>query len=204
MHRPNGSRECLLLKYREENHILRRPQFRGFRFCGISGIIIRMNKWIYILAGVIVLGVIAAYIASPGAAPAGPGPYDDLARCLKDKGVVFYGAFWCPHCQNQKKTFGASAGLLPYVECSTADANGQTPICQSKKINVYPTWIFPDGTRNEGEMTPQDLAAKSGCALPQGTATSSSTASSTPPASTTPAFLPTVTVSTTLATSSTK
>jgi thiol-disulfide isomerase/thioredoxin len=44
-----------------------------------------------------------------------PGKYDALASCLKEKGAVFYGAFWCPHCQNQKAMFGKSAKLLPYV-----------------------------------------------------------------------------------------
>lgn len=95
-----------------------------------------------------------------------PGPLDGLAMCLKDKGVIFYGAFWCPHCQNEKAIFGRSARLLPYVECSTPDGNSQTPECTAKGIKGYPTWIFPDGTRTEGEMTPQQLAEKSGCELP--------------------------------------
>jgi hypothetical protein len=24
---------------------------------------------------------------------------DDFAKCIKDSGAMFYGAFWCPHCQ---------------------------------------------------------------------------------------------------------
>ena len=55
-----------------------------------------------------------------------PGQYDAFAQCLKDKGAIFYGAFWCPHCQNQKAMFGKSVQFLPYVECSTPDGNGQT------------------------------------------------------------------------------
>jgi thiol-disulfide isomerase/thioredoxin len=35
-----------------------------------------------------------------------PGELDEFAECLKSKGAVFYGAFWCPHCQDQKKLFG--------------------------------------------------------------------------------------------------
>ncbi len=96
-----------------------------------------------------------------------PGQYDTFASCLKDKGAVFYGAFWCPHCQNQKKMFGTSEKLLPYVECSTPDGRGKTPFCTSKKIEGYPTWEFADGSRLSGEVELTKLAEKTGCELPQ-------------------------------------
>jgi thiol-disulfide isomerase/thioredoxin len=95
-----------------------------------------------------------------------PGPYDAFSQCLKEKGAVFYGAFWCPHCQNQKKVFGKSAKFLPYVECSTPDGRGQIALCQQKKIDGYPTWEFADGSREIGEVSLQKLAEKTGCALP--------------------------------------
>ena len=94
-----------------------------------------------------------------------PGAYDELAQCLKDKGAVFYGAFWCPHCQSQKALFGKSARLLPYVECSTPDGQGQTLACNEKKIEGYPTWIFADGEKISGEIPLERLAEKTGCAL---------------------------------------
>ena len=93
--------------------------------------------------------------------------YNGVAQCLKDKGVVFYGAFWCPHCQKTKAMFGAAAKLLPYVECSTPDAQSQTQICKDNKIESYPTWVYPDGSRLNGERTIKELADKAGCALPQ-------------------------------------
>lgn len=93
------------------------------------------------------------------------GPLDSFAQCLKDKGVKFYGAFWCPHCQAQKKLFGPSARLLPYIECSTPDANGQTDICKEQKIEGYPTWEFADGTRESGEVSLAELSEKSSCSL---------------------------------------
>lgn len=96
-----------------------------------------------------------------------PGKYDGLAQCLKDKGAVFYGAFWCRHCQAQKKMFGNSEKLLPYVECSNPDGQSQTQICIDKEINQYPTWEFADGSRVTGEQQPSVLAEKTGCALPQ-------------------------------------
>jgi hypothetical protein len=40
-----------------------------------------------------------------------------FARCLKDRGVKMYGAWWCPHCVEQKEEFGASFEYVPYVEC---------------------------------------------------------------------------------------
>ena len=91
---------------------------------------------------------------------------DDFAKCLKDKGTVFYGAFWCPHCQNQKKLFGPSAKYLNYVECSTSDGKDQLQICNKEKIKAYPTWQFQDGSKEEGELTLQQLADKSDCQLP--------------------------------------
>lgn len=97
----------------------------------------------------------------------GPGKLDKFALCLKDKGAVFYGAFWCPHCQNQKALFGKSQKLLPYVECSTPDGSGQLGICQEKQIKGYPTWEFTDGSRESGEIPLQKLSEKTGCHLPQ-------------------------------------
>ncbi len=94
--------------------------------------------------------------------------YDAFATCLADKGAVFYGAFWCPHCQNQKKMFGKSAKVLPYVECSTADATAQTQACIDKKISGYPTWEFADGSRLNGEISMAKLAEKTSCPLPAG------------------------------------
>lgn len=93
--------------------------------------------------------------------------YADFAKCLKDKGAVFYGAFWCGHCQNQKKAFGASVDFLPYVECSTPDGKGQLAVCADKKIEGYPAWVFSDGSRQSGEAPFEQLASKTGCALPQ-------------------------------------
>ena len=105
------------------------------------------------------------------------GEHLPLAQCLKDKGVVFYGAFWCSHCKAQKAEFGDAVPALPYVECSTPDGKGLTAICVQKAIQSYPTWIFPDGSRLTGEQSLEALAAKSGCAA--GTSTPS-IASTTP------------------------
>ena len=95
------------------------------------------------------------------------GKYDAFVNCIKEKGVVFYGAFWCPHCQKNKDMFGTSKDLLPYVECSTEDGQGQTQACKDEGITGYPTWKFADGTKLPGEITLETLAQKTSCALPQ-------------------------------------
>lgn len=94
-------------------------------------------------------------------------PVAQFAQCLADKGTLFYGAFWCPHCKAQKALFGDAVKLLPYIECSTANGNGQTQICIDKGIKGYPTWVFPDGSRAEGEQTFAQLGEKTGCTVPQ-------------------------------------
>lgn len=114
-----------------------------------------------IIIALIIIGVGSSFFVS-----AQPGKYDGLAQCLKDKGVVFYGAFWCPHCAKTKALFGRSAKLLPYFECSTPDGQGQVQACKDKGVQSYPTWEFPDGSRLTGERTLQELAEKSGCQLP--------------------------------------
>ncbi|MEK7541854.1 MAG: thioredoxin domain-containing protein [Patescibacteria group bacterium] len=95
-----------------------------------------------------------------------PGALDLFAQCLKEKGAIFYEAFWCPHCQNQKAMFGKSAKLLPYVECSTPDGKSQLQICKDKNIEGYPTWEFTDGSRESGEVSLGRLSEKTGCPLP--------------------------------------
>ncbi len=150
-----------------------------------------------IIAGVVVLLLIvggALYITSGGsgmttsntASTTGEtgiasGPNVPLAQCLKAKGVTFFGAFWCPHCRAQKALFGDAVPALPYVECSTPDGNGQTQICKDNKIESYPTWQFPDGSRVTGEQSFATLAEKSGCTVPGETAPS--TTAPTPAAS---------------------
>lgn len=107
------------------------------------------------LVGIIILVWGIAFIASKSTSTAEASPYDTdaLAQCLTEHGAKFYGAFWCPHCQATKKLFGEAKAKLPYIECSTADSNGQLQICKDKQIEGYPTWIFADGTRLVGELT---------------------------------------------------
>ncbi len=95
-----------------------------------------------------------------------PGQYDKFAQCLTDKGAKFYGASWCPHCAEQKRLFGTSMKHIAYVECALPNGQqGQTQACTDAKIDSYPTWVFADGSRLNGEQQPSALAAKAGCSL---------------------------------------
>ena len=132
-----------------------------------------MNQKTYIIGGVVALIVLLGLVGflqySSNLADSTPGPLDGFAQCLKDKGAIFYGAFWCPHCQAQKALFGHSKKLLPYEECSTPDANGQLQKCTDLGITSYPTWVFPDHSTSTGELSLQQLADKTGCVVPSQT-----------------------------------
>jgi len=127
---------------------------------------ITQQKIFFFVIVVLVLGAVITFLVKDSG-PTVPGKYDTFATCLKDKGAVFYGAFWCSHCKTQKELFGSSEKLLPYVECSTSDGNNQTQICKDKKIEGYPTWIFADGSILSGEIPLATLAEKTSCVLPE-------------------------------------
>lgn len=82
-----------------------------------------------------------------------------VARRLKSKGAVMYGAFWCGHCYDQKKTLGAEAmSMLTYVECGrdAIPELNDAKRCTAEKIEGYPTWEI-DGKRYGGEKSVQAL-----------------------------------------------
>lgn len=80
-----------------------------------------------------------------------------LARHLSASGVKFYGAYWCPHCADQKAMFGKAAGLLPYIECDQRSPIGQYQTCVAAGIRAFPTWDI-QGRRYEGVLSLDDLA----------------------------------------------
>ena len=92
---------------------------------------------------------------------------DDFAQCITDSGATFYGAWWCPHCNDQKDAFGSSMKNIVYVECSNPQGNARTPACTAAGIEGYPTWEFKDGSRQSGFVPLATLAEKTGCTLPQ-------------------------------------
>jgi uncharacterized membrane protein/glutaredoxin len=116
------------------------------------------------LAAVAILLLHANYVA-PQAEPTGP---EDpqvraLAEHLANEDVIFYGASWCPHCQEQKRLFGNSASRLPYVECSLGGPSApQSTACRQAGVQSYPTWVI-NGRATVGQvMTLAQLAEASG------------------------------------------
>ncbi len=117
-----------------------------------------------------VMVVVVAGVIWLAKRPAKVGPLDSFATCIKDSGAKFFGAFWCPHCANQKAMFGSSAKLLPYVECSTPDGRNQLQVCTDAGVKGYPTWEFISGTstvRESGEVPLERLSELTSCQLPE-------------------------------------
>jgi len=127
-----------------------------------------------VIIGIGVAAIVAGILLYPQ--QQANGELDEFAQCLAEKGIAMYGADWCSHCQNEKKAFGDSFRLVPYVECPDDPQK-----CLAAGINGYPTWVFPaspaspnrgepagrpDGKKLEGEQGLEKLSQESGCILP--------------------------------------
>ena len=91
---------------------------------------------------------------------------DAFADCLAAKQATMYGAYWCPHCAEQKEMFESSFHYVPYVECGVPGSRDEAQFCKDANIKHFPTWRFADGEKREGTQPLQALAAKTGCDLP--------------------------------------
>lgn len=92
-----------------------------------------------------------------------PMSFPSFGSCLAYVNATMYGAFWCPHCQNQKLTLGEDFEKVNYVECSNPDGS-PTKVCSDAGIKGYPTWEIA-GKRYEGEQTKEQLATLTGCKI---------------------------------------
>lgn len=127
-----------------------------------------------IIVGIIVLvGTLGMYapIHNPRAEKT-PGGYDittvsgtaeiALAQHLKQVGAKMYGAFWCPHCHDQKQLFGKEAvAQINYIECDPRGKDPKPELCQAAKIQGFPTWEVK-GKFYQGTQTLERLADVSG------------------------------------------
>jgi len=112
------------------------------------------------------ISVYAPDAAPPGATkpPTAAAPAAaKLASCLGGNGTQLYAASWCGQCRKQLGYFGAAAGALPYIECSTDGSRKNSKRCDSAGIQGYPTWVFPSGQRRAGVLPLPQLASLAGC-----------------------------------------
>lgn len=139
-------------RYKEEKKTtkIRREQYRKRQ----------RNKKIINYSVLFVAILLVAYGIYLSVKPEGPGPQDDLARCLTENGVIMYGTDWCPHCQEQKQRFGTSFKYVNYVNCDLNPA-----ACELAGITGYPTWIFPSGERASGTQRLESLAERARCGI---------------------------------------
>jgi len=115
----------------------------------------------WILVGIALVAGGILYIENM---PPPNGTYDAFAKCIANTSTTFYGAWWCPHCHEQKNEFGDAAQYLPYVECAASDTS-EKQSCVDLGIKNYPTWVFPDNTSSTGIQTLQTLSEKTNCKL---------------------------------------
>ena len=94
------------------------------------------------------------------------GRLDAFAKCLTASQAKMYGAFWCPHCEEQKEKFGSSVDYIPYIECGIKGSKGIATACTEAGIKQFPTWVFADGTRVVGAHELDFLGRATGCSLP--------------------------------------
>jgi len=114
-----------------------------------------------IVAIITLTGTLGVY-ASQGKLSAQSNSYAGrLAQHLTATNAKMYGAYWCPHCLDQKKAFGDAKKLVPYVECDPKGENPQPALCQQKGIKGYPTWEI-NGKMLSGQRSLDELATESG------------------------------------------
>lgn len=87
---------------------------------------------------------------------------ETLGQCLTSKGDIFYGAYWCPHCAEQKRLLGDDLKNVNYYECE--DSEDHLKYCMNQGIKAYPTWEI-NGKMYEGTLSLKQLSNLSGCPL---------------------------------------
>lgn len=137
----------------------------------------------FIVAVVTLVGTLAVYapINNPSAVEttvpgeAGPPVVNpsgtaelQLAQHLADVDAKMYGAWWCPHCHDQKELFGqAAAKVMPYIECAEDGQNAQAALCRSVEgLSGFPSWEI-NGELLVGTQSLETLAEASGYTGPR-------------------------------------
>ncbi len=95
-----------------------------------------------IVGAIVLIGTVGIYSTQNKQSTVAQTYSGKLAQYLTTSGAKMYGAFWCPHCTDQKQLFGEAVKQMPYVECANDPANPrvQSQECRAKQIESYPTW----------------------------------------------------------------
>ncbi|MDZ4850954.1 MAG: tandem-95 repeat protein [Pirellulaceae bacterium] len=88
-----------------------------------------------------------------------------FAKSLRDAGVIFFGADWCPNCIQQKKLFEDGSQFLNFVEVTNPDRTPNTR-GNTEGVFTYPTWQFQNGSRQTGVLSLAQISSSSGIAIP--------------------------------------
>lgn len=120
------------------------------------------SRWLTMHAIALVPAMLLIAVAQAGwLSPPDDPRLEPLAVHLSESGAKYYGAFWCPNCQKQKRLFGRAAEKLPYVECSPNGRNGALAFeCAREGIDSFPAWVIR-GQRYNAMLTPDELARHS-------------------------------------------
>ena len=122
-------------------------------------------SWRWLVLALVVL--VAAWIGYDFYSSRHVSTLDGFAKCLSSKGARMYGAWWCPHCAEQKEQFGFAFQHLNYVECGIeGQTHSENEQCKQSGIHNFPTWEFGDGSRKEGTLPLSELSQRTGCKLP--------------------------------------
>ncbi|MEI6426815.1 MAG: vitamin K epoxide reductase family protein [Pseudanabaena sp. ELA607] len=110
-----------------------------------------------IVALIVITGAVGVYGVQQRLIIQGSSFAGRLATHLKETDARMYGAYWCPHCQDQKKKFGDAAKLVPYVECDPKGPDPKPELCRSKGVTGFPTWEI-GGKMYPGDRSLPELA----------------------------------------------
>ncbi len=127
-----------------------------------------LTPWIAWIVLLNALPFVILNLAAWGGA-AGGQDYEELAKCLNEKGMVMYGSFRCGVCAKTRNMFGDSFRHITEIECHPQGENSQWELCQEKSIAGTPTWVLqPAGQeirRQTGFMSAEELAEFAGCEI---------------------------------------
>ena len=111
----------------------------------------KKNKFIIFVVLAVTLLIAGAYVAYSYFVP---GPYDNFAKCLTEKGAVMYGAIsWCKYTQAQSYMFGKSFKYINYKDES-----------QLAGLKTRPTWVI-NNKWYEKVQSFETLAEATGCPI---------------------------------------